>query len=253
MYLFSCSEAQVHDKHVATLFCCQTYSNQSASSKNMQLVFLWFWYNLRTKLSRWWQWTPFVQNLAKDLFGHWENSKKMFFILVNIESYVSFSRFCCTINLIRKKCTASVPWCSFVNRNEMCRKMSAFSLEQNTLKMEKEVNVCSLMCGEMPTFTGSARGNKYPAWVHFWVLEPLDLNIFIEAVGFRVPRKGTGFPRYWVPFPITLVKKTRFSEGHPVSKENLTMINMPFQKCFSLINFFIDISGLKLVQKSTLA
>ena len=35
----------------------------------------------------------------------------------------------------------------------------------------------------------------------------------LEAVQFRVQRKGTGFPMYWVSFPSTLVKKLDSQKG----------------------------------------
>ncbi len=42
-----------------------------------------------------------------------------------------------------------------------------------------------------------------------------------EAVWFRVLSKGTQFPRYWVPFPIALVKKPDSQKGTQFPKKTL--------------------------------
>ena len=54
--------------------------------------------------------------------------------------------------------------------------------------------------------------------------------LIIEAVRFRVPTKGTGFPRYWVPFCSTLVKKNEILRRVPSS-----FSKMAAEECKSIV------------------
>ncbi len=67
-----------------------------------------------------------------------------------------------------------------------------------------------------------------------------------EAVRFRVLIKGTGFPRYWVPFSSTLVKNEILGRA-PSSQRKPYHDKYANSKEFQLNEFIIDISGLKLV------